>query len=79
MSQLDAVLAAWRELYGEGHAYVLTIRHDRARVLSEMGRHGEALAELDAVLNFRRNLLGSTHPDTVKTNESVTDLRSSLQ
>ncbi|MBK8078062.1 MAG: tetratricopeptide repeat protein [Kineosporiaceae bacterium] len=55
LAEFDAVLAARRELHGEGHAYVLITRDERARVLSEMGRHGEALAEFDAPGDSRQD------------------------
>ncbi|GAA0505584.1 ATP/GTP-binding protein [Paractinoplanes deccanensis] len=61
----DALLRLQRERYGDRHAAVLTTRNERAGVLRAMGRHEEALDELDVVLAVLTDAHGRHHRDVL--------------
>ena len=50
----DAILSAWRAQHPDHHRYVLITRYNRTSVLHDMGRHDEALAELETILALER-------------------------
>ena len=52
-------------MLGERHSFTLTTRHLRAAVLGDLGRHDEALAEIDAFGPIEANVLGERHPNTL--------------
>ncbi len=52
--------------------------HNMAQSLSEQGKHDEAAAMLQDVLEARKRVLGIDHPHTLATAESLESVRSKL-
>eukprot|EP00435_Cladocopium_sp_Y103_P000129 s4159_g1.t1 len=56
---------------GPQHSWMLPWKILLARSLNEVGRHQEALAMYEEVLEVRRQVLGPRHPDTLTTQHCV--------
>lgn len=65
-------------IMGRDHHYTLRIRTDYASTLISLGRHSEARAELQQVLEGQTRQLGDDHPSTRSTRAALEQMESGI-
>lgn len=63
---LEQSLAMARSVHGALHETTLTLQHDLADVLHELGQHAASLSLISETLEAQQDLLGSQHPDVIR-------------
>jgi serine/threonine-protein kinase len=71
--QEDAEAALVAQL-GEDHVFVEISRHDQALMLDQLGRHDEALARIEPIVDRLARELGDEHPSTLTTRVNLASM-----
>jgi len=62
---LQRSLAVWEGRFGKEHYEVAIVQHNLAALYAERGDHDRAVLAYRQVLDIKRHVLGSNHPDVV--------------